>query len=294
MKQAKGYVSTLLSAIIYGSGPLMVTLVYRSGFGVNAVSFLRVIFPVPVLALIVILRRESFVIRGRQIIKILFLGVMGSVLTSQLLFRAINHIDTGTATALNFTYPVLVILLDKILYKKRSNRYLWIAVALCFAGVMLFCNPYGTFTWKGFFLALGSALSFGLYVLYLDRSEIMEEMGFYSFTFYFFLISAVLTFPFALLTGELSGTIQPMGWLLAAGFSLLDGLLATLFQQYGIETIGGRAASILSAVEPVTSASLGAIFLHEIIQARNICGMVLIIISTVYLMVKGSAQQDPL
>jgi len=83
MKRTKGFLATILSAIAYGSAPLIATLVYGYGFGVNSVSLMRVLLPVPVLALAVLLKKEeSFRIGGRQALQILALAVAGSVLTS--------------------------------------------------------------------------------------------------------------------------------------------------------------------------------------------------------------------
>lgn len=289
MKQTKGYFATVLSAVAYGSAPLMVTMIYRSGFGVNTVSFFRVLFPVPVMAVIVLLRKgESFRISGRQLLQLLLLGLTGTVMTSMFLFRSYNYIDTGTATTLHFSYPVLVILLDMLLYRQRPGKHLWFALGLCFAGILMFINPNGAFSWKGFFLAMGSSVSFALYVLYLDRSRILENMHFCPFTFWFFLVSSVLMFPIALLSGELRGEIRPVGWLLVFVFAMYDGLLATMFQEYGVNTVGSRASSIISAMEPVTSATLGVLVLNEQLGIRNVIGIVLIIAATIYLILRGN------
>ena len=53
MKRTKGFLATILSAMAYGSAPMIAMLVYRYGFGVNSVSLMRVLLPVPVLALVV-------------------------------------------------------------------------------------------------------------------------------------------------------------------------------------------------------------------------------------------------
>ena len=293
MRRTKGFLATILSAIAYGSAPMIAMLVYRYGFGVNSVSLMRVLLPVPVLALVVLLNKDaSFRIRGRQVLQILALAVAGSVLTSLLLFQSIRFIDTGIATALNFSYPALVVLLDRFIYRQKADKQQWIALLLCLAGVVMFINPGGTFTWKGFFLALGSGLAFALYVLYMDRSRIMETMGFYSFSFWFFLFSALLLAPLTLASGELRGGSAPAGWLLLLVFALVDGLAGTLLQEYGVNAIGGKSASIASTIEPVTCAVLGAVFLHETVTPRSALGICLIVGATIYLFVGGRSRKE--
>ena len=293
MKRTKGFLATILSAIAYGSAPMIAMLVYRYGFGVNSVSLMRVVLPVPVLALVVLLNKDaSFRIRGRQVLQILALAVTGSVFTSLLLFQSIRFIDTGIATALNFSYPALVVLLDRLIYRQKAEKQQWIALLLCLAGVVMFISPGGAFTWKGFFLALGSGLAFALYVLYMDRSRIMETMGFYSFSFWFFLFSALLLVPLTLASGELRGGSAPAGWLLLLVFALVDGLAGTLLQEYGVNAIGGKSASIASTIEPVTCAVLGAVFLHETVTPRSALGICLIVGATIYLFVGGRSRKE--
>ena len=293
MKRTKGFLATILSAIAYGSAPMIATLVYGYGFGVNSVSLMRVLLPVPVLALAILLKKEtSFRIRGRQVLQILVLAVTGSALTSLLLFQSIRFIDTGIATALNFSYPALVVLLDRLIYRQKADRQHWIALVLCLAGVVMFISPGETFTWKGFFLALGSGLAFALYVLYMDRSRIMETMDFYSFSFWFFLFSTLLLGPFSLVSGELHGGSAPAGWLLLLVFALVDGLAGTLLQEYGVNAIGGKTASIASTIEPVTCAVLGAVFLHETVTLRRALGIFLIVGATLYLFIGGRNRKE--
>ena len=254
---------------------------------------LRVLFPVPVLTLLVLLKKgESLRITGRQALQILALAVTGSVLTCLLLFASIRYIDTGIATALNFSYPALVVLLDRLLYRQRADKHQWIALGLCLAGVLMFADPGGAFTWRGFLLALGSGLAFALYVLYMERSGIMKTMPFLPFTFYFFLFSALLLLPFALVSGELRGGSGVTGWLLLAIFAFVDGLAGTLLQEYGVSAIGGRAASIISAMEPVTCALLGAVFLEERLTLRSGAGICLIVGATVYLIAGGRRARE--
>jgi drug/metabolite transporter (DMT)-like permease len=235
---------------------------------------------------------ESFRLDLRQLLRILALAVTGSVLTSLLLFQSIRFIDTGIATSLNFSYPALVVLLDRLLYRQKAERHQWVALGLCLAGVVTFIDPGGTFTWKGFFLALGSGLAFALYVLYMDRSGIMKSMSFYAFSFWFFLFSSLLLAPFALASGELRSGASFSGWVLLAVFALIDGLAGTLLQEYGVNAIGGKSASIASTIEPVICALLGAVFLHERITLHSALGICLIVGATVYLIVGGRDRRD--
>lgn len=92
-----------------------------------------------------------------------------------------------------------------LFYKEKPTRQVFVSFLFCTAGVLFFCNPSGNFTWKGFTLALLSGVFYGFYVLYLDKSGILEEMGYLSFTFWMMLISSVILLPVTIL-----GAVEPI------------------------------------------------------------------------------------
>lgn len=291
MKELKAYLLTITAAIAFGIQPFLASYVFRAGVGSTMLALLRVLCMVPVFAELTLIRKESFRIRAKQALKILLLALTGAVLTTILLFRSFSLIDTGTATTLNFCYPIFVLVLGVVFYLEKVSRRTLLSFFLCFAGILMFCNPKGNFTWSGFAMALLSGLTYGIYVLYLEKSRIMDELGFYSFSFYFFAFSSLLLIPITWLGGELSFRISLRGWLLVLLFALDGGILATAFLQAGVREIGSRKASIISALEPVTSIVIGALFMEESISPAKIAGIILVLASTIVI-VTGEQRKD--
>lgn len=149
----------------------------------------------------------------------------------------------------------------------------------------MFINLKGDIGPLGFTLALGSGITYGIYIIVLDKSKLLDTMGFYGFTFWFFLLSAAMLTPIAGLAGQLSLPVLPKAWLYIILFALDGGIVATAFLQIGINIIGGRKASILSALEPVTSLVLGVLFFNEAIGITKIVGICLIIASVIVLVI---------
>ena len=292
MKRFKGYLITITAAVGFGIQPLLASFAFEYGVGSLLLALARVALMVPVFAVIVLLRGERFLLSARDAACIAFLALTGAALTTGLLFTSYSMIDTGTATTLNFSYPVFVLALGAIFYREKIGKTTWVSFALCIAGVLLFCNPSGAFSWKGFWLALGSGLTYGIYVLLLDKSRILDRVGFYPFTFYFFLFSFLMLLPFVWIKGELQLTLPGTAWLLLVLFALDGGIIATVLLQVGIREIGSGRAAIIGALEPVTSVILGAIFLRETIRLSGIIAMLLIISSTV-LLIAADKEKSP-
>lgn len=165
MNQIKGYIFTITSAVCFGLQPLLAGFVYNYGVGSKLLSFLRVFLMVPLFLILCLIHRERFwKIKPQQLLQTALLALTGAVLTMFLLFESFRWIATGSATALNFSYPVIVLILGIIVFHERITRPVLISIFLCMAGVCLFCDPWGLFSWRGFFMALSSGITYGIYV----------------------------------------------------------------------------------------------------------------------------------
>ena len=284
MNRIKGYIFTIAAAICFGLQPLLAGFVYDYGVGSKLLSFLRVFLMVPLFLIICLIRRERFwKITPKQLLQTALLALTGAVMTMFLLFESFRRIATGSATALNFSYPVIVLILGIVVFHERITRPVMISILLCMAGVCLFCDPGGLFSWCGFFMALSSGITYGIYVFYLDKSRIMETLDFMTYTFWFFLISSVIMLPAVFLSGEFRLTFPASGWFFILLFSIDGGILATVLLQVGVKEIGSQRASILAALEPVTSIIVGVLFMNEPLRWSTVLGALLVISSTLVL-----------
>ena len=291
MNQMKGYLFTITAAVCFGLQPLLAGVVYQYGVGSKLLALLRVFFMVPLFLIIVLFRRERFwKINVKQLLQTALLALTGAVLTMFFLFESFHWIATGSATALNFCYPVVVLILCIVLFRERISRPVLISILLCMIGVCLFCDPQGLFSWYGFFLALASGITYGIYVFYLEKSKIMETLGFMTYTFWFFLISSLLMLPVVLMAGEFNLSFPAGGWLFLLLFSIDGGIMATVLLQVGVKEIGSQKASILAALEPVTSIAVGALFLNEPLRWSNVLGTLFVIASTIVLILGQKSQ----
>ncbi len=189
MNQLKGYIFTITAAVCFGLQPLLAGFVYEYGIGSKLLSFYRVFFMVPLFLVILLIRRERFwKITPKLLLQTALLALTGAVLTMFFLFESFRWIATGSATALNFSYPVVVLILGIVIFRERISRPVLISIILC--------------------------------------------MG-------------------------------------------------------GVKELGSQKASILAALEPVTSIVVGFLFMHEPLKWSNILGALLVITSTIVLILGG-------
>ncbi len=276
----KGYVYSILSAVIYGLMPLMATHIYASG--VNSISLVlyRNLFAIPLVAILAFKQNKSFAIPKKSIPQITMIAIIGCCLTPLLLLSSYNFMDSGIATVFHFIYPAVVIILGLLFFKQKLNVKTLFSVILCIGGICLFYSPGGTLDWRGSALAIISGITCAVYICLLSVFK-YKEIPIFLFTFYIIVISSVFLFVFCLVTNSLTLPNNITAWLLCILFANLITAGAVVLLQAGTFIIGGERSSILSTLEPITSIIVGAVFLNEKLTPGSIIGSVLVIASSI-------------
>lgn len=162
--------------------------------------------------------------------------------------------------------------------KERPKAAVTAGLVLCIVGVALFYDPAALLDPVGAILAIGSGVTCAIYVLLLSRFK-YKSIPAATVSFYVAAIGGSLTLIAALLSGQLSFPTSIWGWGFCLFFSLLVTVGAVLLYQQSIFHIGGTKASILSALEPITSVVVGIFILQEGLSPQKLIGSVLVILA---------------
>lgn len=285
MKNLKGYLAVIISAVVFGSMPLMAMTIYREGGNPVTLTFLRFFMVLPVLFFFVSRNRNITVgLTREEAKKLLLVGTLGYGGTALTLYMSYNYISSGIATTLHFAYPVLVILAYVILFKERASGIKLLAVALTIIGILFFNETSGGVNPTGFMLAFGSALTYAFYVVFLDRSG-LKSMNPLKLTMYLCLIASSMVLVFGIATGSLNFHMTPLGWAVSVLLSILVAFFGVSFFQIGVALIGPQKTSILSTFEPATSIVIGALVFNELVTPRTVAGFVSIVAAVVLITV---------
>ena len=113
--KVKGYILAAISAATYGMNPLFALPLYDGGMDLFSVLFFRYLFAIPILVIMLKLRRRDFSIKRDDITPLLILGVLFAM-SSITLFSSYNHMDAGVASTILFVYPIMVALIMFIFF----------------------------------------------------------------------------------------------------------------------------------------------------------------------------------
>lgn len=277
----KGKICLILSALIYGIAPMLAKIAYMGGVNGMTLTFLRTFLMLPLLFVLMLARGRSFRLNKKELFDIIILGVVGGSFSIISLYAAYDYISTGLATTLHFIYPLIIVVVSALIYREKITNMKLAAVMLVTLGIFLFVDLNTAADKIGVILAVLSGVFYSFYVIYMDHSG-LDKMDYVKLTFYLMIIMSAGTFIFGAATksivfNEMSGT----AWVFAVIISFLITIGAIPLFQAGVRYEGASTAGIVSALEPITTIILGALFLGETMGLVQYLGGAMIILGVV-------------
>ena len=166
-----GELCVVTSAVLFGLMPLFAKIAAEHGSNAYMSALGRFFFGSVFLLAVLAFRRDApFRVSWRQLMKILPLSVLYAV-TPVLLFASYDFMDSGLATALHFTFPVMVILFSALFFHVRPNGRQMICAVLGTVGVSQFSGGDAEGA-TGLLLAVASGATYAMYIVLLGRSSL--------------------------------------------------------------------------------------------------------------------------
>ena len=280
--QGIGYLYAVLSAALFGLMPLFTKIAYQYGSNAYTVSFMRFFYTTIAFGLIILFRPgESFSVTKREIRWMPLLGLFYAFMAI-LLYASYTYIDSALATAIHFSYPVVVMLLSVLILREHLNRPQVLCAVLCITGITLMTQGGGEGNLTGIALAFFSGVSLALYVVCLSKSG-LNGMSMFKLVFWLSLFTALYLLLFTVVTGKLLIRLPWQAHVAQCLLALCCTMFAMAFFQKGVSLIGGVRTSLLSTLEPIVSAIVGVIVFQETLTVQIVCGIVLILVSAALL-----------
>mgnify|MGYP000424443760 CR=1 FL=1 len=217
-----------------------------------------------------------------ELLRSAVLGFLNPFLYYIVLFKAYSLLPAQEAQPLNYTWPIVLSILSVPLLKQKIGAKSFIAIFICFAGVLVISTRGDVFSFKianpsGAILALCSALIWAIFWIYNTKDERDELVKlFLNFSFGF-----VYILTFVILFSKLTLPVA-VGFLGAVYVGLFE-MGLTFFVWSKALKLSENTAKISKFIYLVPFLSL--IFIHqivgEIILPSTIIGLSLIVVGIV-------------
>ncbi len=288
-EKTKGYLLAIIAAATYGMNPLFALPLYADGMNPDSVLFFRYLFAIPLVGAMLKTRRGSdFRLQKKDVLPLIVMGILVA-LSSLTLFQSYNYMDAGIASTILFVYPIMVALIMALVYKEKVTTQTALCILMALGGIgMLYQGGDGaTLSLTGTLLVLGSALSYAIYIVSINRPA-LKEMATLKVTFYILLFGVLLFVVRLYINGGISLPGQWWLWGNLLALAIFPTAISFLCTTSAIQRIGSTPTAILGALEPLTAIIFGVTVFGERLTARDCMGIFLIIVAVTVVIAGGS------
>ena len=295
--KVKGVIAGVVAAVCYGTNPLGAKFLYADGINTNTVLAHRFGIAMIILGIIMIVKKMSFKVTKREFGILASLGALFAV-SSMTLYYSFLHMDAGIASTLLFVYPMMVAIIMTLFFKEKLTWVTVSSILLAFAGIFMLngANGEGTLNAIGVILVMMSSLTYAVYIVIINRTQI--KLPSIKMTFYVLLtcVSCIIIHSFFKPETHLMLLTTPRQYGFALMLAVVPSIMALVLLTVSIRHIGSTPSAILGALEPLTAVMIGIFVFKEAFTLR-LAGGIVLILSGVLLIILGkksnSSQQNP-
>lgn len=277
-----GVMLGITGILMFSSKAVLVRMAYQYNITPIPLMVLRMGFALPIYAVLALVQRpkDRKALRPIHYLGLVASGVLGYYLASYLDFIGLQFVKASLERLLLFSYPIMVLLINRLVYGEVLNRNQYIAIGLTYLGMVITFIPeveglQDGVIW-GAVAILGSALAYAMYLV--GSGRLIPRFGTGPFTSYCMLVSCSCVLLHFGLT-EQESILQyptPVYWL-----GLTMAVVATVVPSYlisaAIRRLGSSTFSAFASLGPVSTILLAYIFLGERLNVFQWMGAVVVI-----------------
>jgi drug/metabolite transporter (DMT)-like permease len=292
LNHRSGLMLAAAGAILFSAKAILAKFQYRYGMDALDVLTLRMLFALPLFALLGLrerLRGPGPRLSARQRWALLGIGLLGYYLSSLLDFWGLEYVPVSLERLILFLNPTFVLLIGLLFFQRAVSPRQWLAMALSYAGIGLVLienlRVEGDQVLFGSMLVLGAAISYALYLAV--SGELVKALGTARLVVAAMSVSTAAVFVHYLLVRSpidlLGFAPAAYGWALANAFFCT--FLPVTFTMAAVRRVGPGTTAQLSVIGPVSLVFLGAWLLDEQITLLQLAGTA-VVLGAVYVLTR--------
>jgi drug/metabolite transporter (DMT)-like permease len=267
---------------------LMVSVTFAWGFsyllmkwGLNSVTPFQLIylrFGIAFLALVVIFRKKVWIHKKEEFLYAMLLGALLFGVFACLMY-GLATTKASTAAFLTGTTVVIVPILNAFVKKSVPSVNVILCIILAIAGIALLSITDQLSFEAGAWLCLADAFFLALHIIVTNRAVTVCDsltVGVWQLGF------AGLYGAIGMVTlGQTSMHLDSVGWASILGLALLCSAYGFVTQTIVQKHIAPERVGMIRTLEPVFSAALAFLILHETMTIKGMVGALLILVSII-------------
>ena len=283
---------------------LMIFLVFAWGFdyvpakwGLEILSpigllFLKYIIGIVVIALVMLFKHKRLMFRAKDLPVFFACALFGEVLYFSAEYEAMDYLPVSVITIILGFVPIISIILERIIYKRKANKTIIISIIFCVIGVIMVIGADFSALMQGraigYLIAIGAVFSWNIY------NFITASLGRYdvfSLSFTQIACSLIIVAPFSIQHLPEPSEFSTMVILGIIWIGIINSGVGFMIYAYGLLKLGPTTAALYSDFLPVTTTFFGAIFLKESITILQVIGGI-VVIAAAFVAIKEKGKLD--
>ncbi|SMO59716.1 DMT family transporter [Fodinibius sediminis] len=195
---------------------------------------------------------------------------------------SLYYTSVASASVLVTIHPIIMILVERLWFRRHFARTTWVGVILAFSGSLIlgisdsqidqpFANPL-----LGNALALSAAVIFVVYLLI--GQQVRKKRAWIDYVFPTYFYAAATCLGIAVVLGKDLFAISSVGIWAGAGLAFGPQILGHGSMNYAVKYISPTLLSTLILVEPLLASVLAYFFFTELPPLSSIVAMVIILL----------------
>lgn len=276
-----GYLFAIGSATLFAIRPIFVKLVYAEGVDSTTLIAFRMLFSMPIYAVLLLWFLRDSERRSRITVKNIsataFIGLLGYYVASFLDLIGLQYVTAQLGRMILYVYPTFVVLLGALLFGERITIRTLISLVITYAGVLLIfghdLREFGHDVTVGGMFILSCALVFAIYLLY--SKPLITELGSRVFTC-IALISASLGIfiHYAITHSVTAPEINQNAVILILIIAVFCTVIPTFFTTAAVSRIGADKTGIVAMVGPGFTSVFAVSILSEAFTLFHAIGII--------------------
>lgn len=275
----KGYVYSILSAVLFGSAGIIIKLAFAEGAESVRLLTLQYIIAVFIMLIFILLLNKSILkISLKSLYHTAVLGVVGNTFMTIFYYLAFSYIDVALVAILLYTYPIMIFIYSFIFERESVDSRKVKALTLAFGGCFLalgLTRGIGEVSIVGIGCGLLAAVFYAFMNVYSEKK--LTDLNPIAINFYstaFSLISLIIySPPTFLFHGEVNSRLIGLTTFLAVFCEIIP--LTLLYA--AIKHIGSIRVSVIGNLEIPTAMLVSYVLLRETATGLQILGAVMVI-----------------
>ena len=285
-----GFIFAIASAALFAIRPIFVKLVYAQGIDPTTLIAFRMLFSLPIYAIMLILLLRDPEKQSRLSRKAVFtscvLGLCGYYSASFFDLLGLQYVTAQLGRMILYVYPTMVVVLGAIFFRQKVNLRMVISLAITYAGVAIIfghdLGEFGSDVVTGALFILASALSFSIYLIF--STSLITQLGSRVFTCIALISASVAIFiHYAVSRSVVAPEVNAIGlfWILV--IAIFCTVIPTFFTTAAVARIGANKTGIAAMVGPAFTSIFAILVLSEVFTIYHAIGILMTVIGVWYL-----------